>query len=231
MRAILYVILAALVSAAVFLAFPRIDNIVARQFIVDGVFWLRGNPTAETINQIVPLLVYVASGLLLLLIVCRLLGRPIAGIGLRISAFLSLSLLVGPGLIVNVWLKPFSGRPRPHQTTRFDGDLRFERAFDFGGACPGNCSFVSGDAAVAFSLLAVALIVPRGRTAAILAALAFGVAISVLRMVQGAHFLSDVVFAAYFTIIPILILHYVLIERSWPRMPAPRWPVRDSPKG
>ncbi len=219
MRTIAYVTVAALLTAVVFIEAPRIDILVARQLFVEGRFWLWGDPVARAINRMIPIMVYAGSTALVVLTAFRLLGRPIAGCGLRAAGFLALSVLVGPGLIANTLLKSFSGRPRPFEITRFGGAMRFEPAFDFGGACPNNCSFVSGDASIAFALLAVALLVPRGRPAAILAALAFGAFIGIVRMAQGAHFLSDIVFAGFLTVLPILVLHHVLIERGWPRDP------------
>ena len=43
--------------------------------------------------------------------------------------------LIGPILIVNGWLKAYSGRPRPIDVSIFGGDLHFVPVGDFGGAC------------------------------------------------------------------------------------------------
>lgn len=217
MRAILWTTVAGVAAALVFVGWPRLDIVVARAFVIGERFWLQDDPVASAINRSIPVLVYAGMTALVVLTALRLVGRPVAGMGLRATGFLALSLIAGPGLVVNTLLKPFSGRPRPFEITRFGGTMRFEPAFDFGGACPNNCSFVSGDASVAFALLAIALLVPRGRPAAILVALAFGAFVGIVRMVQGAHFLSDIVFAGFFTVLPILVLHHVLIERGWPR--------------
>ncbi|MDE1995136.1 MAG: phosphatase, partial [Rhizobiaceae bacterium] len=56
------------------------------------------------------------------------------------------SLLLGPVVIVNLWLKAFSGRPRPRQTDLFGGMLDFVHAGSFAGKCVSNCSFISGEA-------------------------------------------------------------------------------------
>jgi lipid A 4'-phosphatase len=63
-------------------------------------------------------------------------------------------------------------------------------------ACARNCSFVSGHAAIAFWVTAYAFLVPAShRLQAMGAALGFGSAVALMRVMQGAHFLSDVVYA------------------------------------
>lgn len=227
MRAILWTGAAGVAAALAFLLWPRLDIVVAREFVSNGRFWLQYDAVASVINRSIPVLVYGAIAALVALTALRLVGRPVAGMGYRATGFLALSLIVGPGLIVNSLLKPFSGRPRPFQTTPFGGDASFEPAFHFDGACHNNCSFVSGDASAAVALFAVALLLRRGRGVAIAGALAFGACIGIVRMAQGAHFLSDVVFAGFVTVLPILVLYHVLIERGWPRTPIASRSFRD----
>ncbi|MEI9804295.1 MAG: hypothetical protein WDN48_07260 [Pseudolabrys sp.] len=61
---------------------------------------------------------------------------------------------LGPGLAVNVLLKDHWGRPRPIDVTQFGGMDKFVPWWDPRGACPNNCSFVSGDVAGAFWTIA-----------------------------------------------------------------------------
>ena len=65
--------------------------------------------------------------------------------------FLAVSLLLAPGLLVNVVLKEVSARPRPNQVENFGGSAEFRPWFRFDGACRSNCSFVSGEG-VGFSV-------------------------------------------------------------------------------
>lgn len=112
--------------------------------------------------------------------------------------------LLSVGLLVNGLLKPFSGRPRPVNSEPFGGALPFVPAGEFTNYCPSNCSFVSGEAAAAAWLIgAVALLPPRYaalRLPAFIAALAYAVATSALRISFGAHYLSDTVVAALATL-------------------------------
>ncbi|MCL6706813.1 phosphatase PAP2 family protein [Pseudomonas sp. R2.Fl] len=110
---------------------------------------------------------------------------------------LSLSLLafvLGPGLLVNVFLKSFSNRPRPRETDLFGGDLAFQPAGDFSGACTDNCSFISGEAAGAGWLVCLLVFLSyRRRSALYRIVIVVGVLTPSLRLMFGGHYLSDVV--------------------------------------
>jgi len=130
--------------------------------------------------------------------------------------FLITTLALGPGLLVNVALKDNWGRPRPGHLKQFGGDQHFVAWWDPTGPCEKNCSFVSGEAAAAFWMIAPAALAPPGwRALAYTVAIAFGATISASRMIVGGHFLSDVIFAGIFTFL-IIWLMYALMYR-WPR--------------
>lgn len=105
--------------------------------------------------------------------------------------YLFLVLTLGPGLLVNVLGKGLAGRPRPSDLLEFGGPWEFHRVFDFGTAGRGK-AFLSGHAASAFYWFVLYFLLPRGRRAWGLAfALAFGGLMTVARILQGGHFLSD----------------------------------------
>jgi len=84
------------------------------------------------------------------------------------------------------------------------------------GDCPANCAFVSGDVAGAFWTIApAALAPPQWRLLAYAGALTLGVGMAAIRIMAGAHFPSDVIFAGVFTFL-IIWVTYALIYR-WPR--------------
>lgn len=105
-----------------------------------------------------------------------------------------ISLILGPGLLVNEVLKSISHRPRPRNTDFFGGDLAFFRAGDFGGACGSNCSFVSGEAAGAGWLFcfAVFLIPAKYRPLLMPLFIAISLTMPVMRLAYGGHYLSDI---------------------------------------
>jgi lipid A 4'-phosphatase len=134
----------------------------------------------------------------------------------RAIVLLIATLALGPGLLVNVVLKDHWGRPRPIDVTQFGGTEHFVAWWDPRGDCPTNCSFVSGDVSGAFWTVApAALAPPQWRALAYGAALALGAGMAALRMMAGAHFFSDVVFAGVFTFLIIWIAHGLIYR--WPR--------------
>jgi len=111
-------------------------------------------------------------------------------------AYLACTLAVGPGLLVETILKTHWGRARPNDTVFFGGSASFTPPGWIAAECSHNCSFVSGHAALAFWLTAYAYVLPtEWRNRGILAGLALGAIVGLVRIVQGAHFLSDVIFA------------------------------------
>src|SRR5260221_2767865 len=113
-------------------------------------------------------------------------------------AFVVLALLLGPGLLANVVLKDNWGRARPSHLVEFGGKSTFSPPLLLSDQCDHNCAFVAGDAAAGFFLLSFALLARRRRALAIAGALGVGAALGVVRIIQGGHFLSDVVFAGLF---------------------------------
>jgi membrane-associated PAP2 superfamily phosphatase len=120
--------------------------------------------------------------------------------------FLLLVLIAGPGLIVNQFFKANWGRPRPHQVVEFHGEHAFVPVGSPGDMEQHNSSFPSGHAAVAFYLMTPAFLVSRKRRflarGLMALGLLYGVWMGGIRIVQGGHFVSDVVWSCgivYFT--------------------------------
>jgi lipid A 4'-phosphatase len=135
----------------------------------------------------------------------------------RAALFLVVSLVLGPGLLVNTVLKDHWARPRPGMVTDFGGNMTFRPWWDPRGACADNCSFVSGETSSAVWLAAPALLVPLPwRFAALTGVAVYAAGIAAMRLLLGGHFLSDVLFAAIFTGLVIWTVHGRLLR--W-RMP------------
>lgn len=112
----------------------------------------------------------------------------------KLSIAALVSLAIGCGLLVNLILKEFSGRPRPRETSLFGGNLDFVQAGSFAGKCIKNCSFVSGEASSAGWLFCLILLLPRGwRIPVGLPLSIVSAVIPALRVITGAHYLSDVI--------------------------------------
>ncbi|GAB4355254.1 MAG: phosphatase PAP2 family protein [Oricola sp.] len=127
--------------------------------------------------------------------------------GVRLKAVLVSSLVLGPGLVVNGVLKTYWGRPRPWMTEDFGGWLSFVEAGTRTDLCAANCSFVSGEAAVAGWLMCLALLLAVRRNVwAALVVGAVSVVMAGLRVVFGAHYFSDAVLAYWMTVAIFLVL-------------------------
>lgn len=111
--------------------------------------------------------------------------------------FLVLCLLLGPGLIVNGVFKEHWGRPRPKEVLQFEGKKTFVRAAQPSSQCQKNCSFPSGHASLGFYFVSFAYVFASRR---FWRRCGFwgGAGLGAMRMAQGGHFLSDVVFAGVF---------------------------------
>ncbi len=114
------------------------------------------------------------------------------------AVFILLLLGLGPGLLINVLLKEEFGRARPREIVEFGGSEQFTPFWQPGKAGT-NSSFPSGHAAIAFAALGPWFVLreKRRRTAALflILGLLFGTCVGIARILQGAHFLSDILWA------------------------------------
>ncbi len=116
----------------------------------------------------------------------------------RQSLFIILLLALGPGLLVNVILKNHLGRPRPQELTEFGGRQQFVQFWQ-SGPTKHNSSFPSGHASIAFFLMAPWFIFRNRRRSLgwsfLWLGTGFGLLVGMARIMQGGHFLSDVLWA------------------------------------
>ncbi len=156
---------------------------------------------------------WLTGGLVALVLVgglwLRLTHRPLFGLDRNALLFILLATALGPGLIVNVGLKDNWGRARPYQVEQFGGTKKFTPPLVPADQCARNCSFASGHAALAFSMVGFAFLLPVGRRRRIAlgAALGFGVLIGLGRIAAGNHFLSDIVEAGLISIATSWLVH------------------------
>lgn len=114
------------------------------------------------------------------------------------GVFLVLLLVLGPGLLVNVVFKDGWGRPRPRQVVEFSGSKTFLHPWQKGIAGDGR-SFPSGHASAAFYMSAPYFIYRRRRPRLayiwLAGGICFGILMSIARITQGGHFLSDTIWS------------------------------------
>lgn len=130
--------------------------------------------------------------------------------------FVVLCLIVGPALVVNMGFKDNWGRARPHHIEQFGGDARYTPPLEPASQCDTNCSFVCGHASVGFALFAFAFITGRRRRY-IWAGIVLGGFIGWIRIVQGGHFFSDVIFSGYAVWFSTLSVWWLLNKLGWLR--------------
>jgi lipid A 4'-phosphatase len=142
-------------------------------------------------------------------------GLFVFGIGLfskkilpyrKIGLFLTLLMVIGPGLIVNSTFKNHWGRPRPREIANFGGEKTFLTVWEKGKTSEGR-SFPSGHASAGYFLFAPFFFLSQigkkgGSIFFLFLGLGYGTLMGIGRIAQGAHFASDVFWSAgfvYFT--------------------------------
>lgn len=142
--------------------------------------------------------------------------RRTDGYGRSVVYFL-LVMVVGPGLIVNTALKQHWGRPRPREIVEFDGTRQHLEVWEKGITGEGN-SFPSGHAAMAFYLFTPFFPLRKTRRGwasfFLVLGIVYGCFMGAARMVQGAHFLSDVTWSAGIVYFTALAFHCLVYRRE-----------------
>ena len=199
-----------IVTALFFALWPELDLATSCLFYYGQHQFLANNGVGDFFRAILlrlPFAVLIFYGVMF---VRKCLRMSLHGPTKRMMLFLVFSFVLGPGLLVNGVVKDISHRPRPVQTAQFGGHELFRPWYRFDGTCKTNCSFISGETASAFWLLAPASLAPPPmRPALMAAAIGIGIATGLLRLAFGGHYLSDVIMAA---LIMVILLRFM---RRW----------------
>ena len=132
-------------------------------------------------------------------------GEKILNKPLRDWTFLFSCLVLGTGVIVNSIFKSFWGRARPNDTLVFGGEQPFSIPWLNVDYCEANCSFVSGD--VSFFTLSLAILLIFNKQTWNIFAYSAIILISLLRIMEGDHFLSDTIMSFIITYVVIKVLY------------------------
>ena len=210
----------AIVAAVVFTIFPGIDLWMSGLFYrPDGGFYLKDSWWAVAIYDSIPIIaIAVGVGSLLFLSANIARKREVGPLSNRFLLFMLAALAVGPGLVVNAGFKDNWGRARPRDVTEFSGEKHFTPALQPTDQCERNCSFVAGHPSVVFWLAALGFAVAarRRRNQVFAAAAALGLVAGLGRIVQGGHFLSDVIFSglAVFAVVWVLATYVFKLDEK-----------------
>jgi lipid A 4'-phosphatase len=186
--------------SALFFLLPELDLATSRLFFDagradDGAligFWLSKNELLQ--------LSFLAVDVISRAILLGLLGFLLFRIFRRHSKVLStamvtISLVLGPAVVVNSVFKEHWDRARPRELQDFGGSKQFTPAWVKSNQCDRNCAFTSGHAAAGFSFVALYFVARSPLW--LWLSLACGGLIGWTRIAVGAHFLSDVVFSFF----------------------------------
>lgn len=217
-------------TGLIFQIWPELDLMASGLFYTPGQgFTFNRAFPFQHLHEALPIVIGAAL-LVLLVIAWRRRGQMNHAV-----LFVFVSLLVGPGLVANLILKDNWGRARPLAVTEFGGKAQFSPVLTPTDQCADNCSFVSGDGSAGFWFLAFALIAPAAtRFWAVPLALSMGVLFGGNRLIQGSHFLSDVLFAGFVVGGLVWLLYRVMVEPNglrrmgeeiagWRNLPVVRW--------
>jgi len=116
----------------------------------------------------------------------------------KASMVLIFTMIIGPGLVVNLLLKDHTGRPRPREITEFGGTEKFICICEKGATNEGK-SFPCGHCSMGF-YLAIPYLFLRNRKkilaySVLALGVGYGIIIGIARMMAGGHFASDVLWA------------------------------------
>ena len=132
-------------------------------------------------------------------------------------AFIALAVTLGPGILVNSGFKDNWQRARPYQVEPFGGTQQFTRAAVMTDQCNNNCSFVSGHVACGFFLASLMLVDRRRKVAWAVVGVLSGLTIGFARMADGAHWLSDVLWASPITLLCSWLVWRLLVKAYNPK--------------
>ncbi len=182
---------------------PGLDLWVAGQFFdpASASFPMDANPNLQMMRETMWLFFDLVTVIIMLMAAHSLASGRALKIPGRVWGYCVAFVLLGPWLLVNVGLKSHWGRARPAHLDIFGGEAHFTPPWQFASECASNCSFVSGEAAAAVTvmiLLGVFLwnVVPLPwRKLLLVGLVTFAVVAASLRVMKGRHFLSDVLWA------------------------------------
>ena len=126
----------------------------------------------------------------------------------------ALTPIIASALLVNVVLKDHTGRPRPREITQFSGNWEYLPALQIGIPGRGH-SFPCGHCSIAFTLTSGIVFWRLSRKFAILSlslGLIYGILMSLARIVQGGHFITDAMWSLGVVWLTLTTLYYFVYK-------------------
>ncbi len=199
-------------ALAVFSKLPGADLLVSARYFVQGQGFVHAHdPVVQWLYVWTP---WLGRGLLVGMVIVAVFGRTLgtwatrtghatcgqfmAGSGRHTAILATCAALLGPGLIIEGVFKNTVGRPRPVQVDVFGGPATYQGPFAIGAKPGSHKSFCSSHAATGFALMGLGLgCAPLWRRRWFLIGTVAGAVVGMGRILQGGHYLSDIIFAFY----------------------------------
>lgn len=186
--------------------FPQLD------LMVSGIFYdaSRGGffmGEVSWVKRMSSLTNMIAATFLVVVVTVYVLGKffPIpsyAQVNTRILTYLLLVFFIGPVLSVSMGTKEHWGRARPLTITEFGGEKHYTPYYLPSDQCEEDCSFMSGHTSRGFYFMTLAFLASglanKKRRLIVLGAAVYGTQAGFMRIMEGKHYLSDVVVTALF---------------------------------
>ena len=126
----------------------------------------------------------------------------------------ALTPIIASALLVNLVLKDHTGRPRPREIKQFNGNWEYLPALQTGIPGRGH-SFPWGHWSIAFTLTSGVVFWRRSRKFAISSlslGLVFGIMMSIARIAQGGHFVTDAMWSLGVVWLTLTALYYFVYQ-------------------
>jgi membrane-associated PAP2 superfamily phosphatase len=133
-----------------------------------------------------------------------------------------LTAVIGGGVLVNAFFKPYWGRPRPRQVAIYGGQYEYREFYSPGTPGKGQ-SFPCGHCTMGFVFVSLAVLRRRAPAAALAGAgfgAIYGSFLGLGRIVQGAHFVTDVLWSFGILALVAVVLHQFILPDA-DRLEAP----------
>lgn len=208
------ILTAILIILTILISYNKLDIKVSQYFYVNNSWRLADHQPWQWFyrNGTLPGLILAIGSFLVLLLSLKIKINPVYR---KYAAFILLTMVLGPGLLVNGVFKDHWGRPRPRDCSQFNGKWEFREVWQPGIPGKGH-SFPSGHVATAFHLIVIYYVLRRHRKTLsyvfLGGAFVYGGLMGVARIAQGGHFLSDAAWAAGITILSAQLLCYLICE-------------------
>jgi len=216
-RIMLATLAAGVTTIALFNMYPELDIEAARAFYNEKRgFVFRRLEWISVVRDATMVLYYTWYTICLVSLAATHFGkRMIAGFDSRDWLYLVLCSIAGPGVLTNGILKEVWGRARPRALEEFGRNLEFSPVLQWSQECSSNCSFVSGESSAMFMVFAsLAFLLTSYRGVMFAAMVLFGGLVSLMRIGQGAHFLSDTIMAGVFMMLIAGLLYWMMYQRG-----------------